>query len=55
MDVYDAHKTDVEARQGSRRLGNFRVLIISMVLIVVVFTIVFAVFFLNTPAVPTSP
>lgn len=49
METYDAHKTATEARQGSPRLGNFWVLIISTGLVVVLFAIIFLVFNLNTP------
>jgi succinate dehydrogenase hydrophobic anchor subunit len=49
MEVYDSEKTDVEARQGSRRLGNFWVLIISTAVVVALFAIIFLVFALNTP------
>jgi hypothetical protein len=43
METYDANKTTPEVRQGSRRLGNFRVLILSLVGIVAAFGILFAV------------
>lgn len=50
MKVYDAEKTDVEVRQGSRRLGNFWVLIISTLAVVALFAIIFLVFAVNTPS-----
>jgi hypothetical protein len=44
MKTYDAHKSTTEARQGSRRLMNFRVLLFSGVAVVVVFLILLFVF-----------
>ncbi len=55
METYDSHKTPTEARQGDRRLDNFWVLIISGVVIVALFAIVFFVFFANTPPSVISP
>lgn len=52
MEVYDPHKNTTEVRQASSRLGNFWVLIVSTVLIVALFAIVFIVFAVNTP--PTA-
>ena len=52
MEVYDPHKSTTEIRQASPRLGNFWVLIVSTVLVVALFAIVFLVFFANTP--PTA-
>ncbi len=43
METYDAHKSSTEARQGSRRKMNFRVLILSLVGIVAVFGIIYAI------------
>ncbi len=37
METYDPHKTTTEVRQGSRRLLNFRVLVISLVVVIVAF------------------
>jgi hypothetical protein len=50
MEVYDPHKSTTEVRQASRSLDNFWVLIISVVLVVALFAIIFMVFFANTPA-----
>jgi uncharacterized membrane protein YbhN (UPF0104 family) len=55
MDTYDAHKTDVQARQGSRRLDNFWVLIISTAVLVAAFAIIYFVFFASTPPSAISP
>jgi disulfide bond formation protein DsbB len=44
MQIYDAHKSTTEVRQGSRRKMNLRVLIISTVLVVVAFAIILLVF-----------
>lgn len=43
METYDAHKSTPEVRQGSRRLMNFRVLILSLVGIIAVFGILYAI------------
>lgn len=43
MDTYDARKSTTEVRQGSPRLMNFRVLILSLVGIIAVFGIIFAI------------
>lgn len=43
METYDAHKTTPEVRQGSRRMMNLRVLILSLVGIVAAFGILFAI------------
>ena len=50
MEVYDPRKNTTEIRQANRSLDNFWVLIISTVLVVALFAIVFIVFFANTPA-----
>ncbi len=55
METYDAHKTDVEARQASRRLGNFWVLIISTAVVVALFAIIIFVTAGNTPPSAISP
>ena len=52
MEVYDAKKSTTEVRQGSRTLDNFWVLIISTVLVVALFAIIYFVFFATTP--PTA-
>ena len=54
-DTYDAHKTTTEVRQGSRTLDNFWVLIISGVVIVALFAILFLVFAAQTPPSVISP
>ena len=43
METYDAHKSTTEVRQGSRRMMNLRVLILSLVGIVAVFGILYAI------------
>jgi hypothetical protein len=43
METYDAQKSTTEVRQGNRRMMNFRVLILSLVGIVAVFGILFAI------------
>lgn len=42
--TYDPKKSTTEVRQGSRRLMNFRVLIISLILIVLAFGLIYLVF-----------
>jgi hypothetical protein len=49
MEVYDPHKNTTEIRQASRNLGNFWVLIASVVLVVALFAIVFLVSNANAP------
>jgi flagellar basal body-associated protein FliL len=49
MKTYDAHKTTDEVRQGSKTLDNFWVLIISMVVVIALFAIIYLAFFVNTP------
>jgi hypothetical protein len=44
MEVYDPHKNTTEIRQASRNLGNFWVLIVSVVAVVALFAIVYLVF-----------
>lgn len=48
--TYDPHRSTTEVRQGNRRLMNFRVLIISMILIVLAFGLIYLIFAL----MPTS-
>lgn len=50
--TYDPHKSTTEVRQGSRRMMNTRVLIISMSAIVILFLAIYFLFFANTP--PTA-
>lgn len=50
MQTYDPHKSPTEARQGSDRRMNLRVLAISFIGILVLFAIVFAVFTANPGA-----
>jgi succinate dehydrogenase hydrophobic anchor subunit len=49
MKTYDPHKTTSEVRQGSGRLDNFWVLLISTAVVVVLFGIIYFVFLANTP------
>lgn len=53
MEVYDPHKSTTEVRQASRNLGNFWVLIISVVAVVALFAIVYLVF-ATTQTPPTA-
>lgn len=52
MEVYDPHKSTTEIRQANRRLGNFWVLIVSTVLVVALFAIIYLAFLAGTP--PTA-
>lgn len=54
MQTYDAKKSTTEVRQASPRLGNFRVLIFSMVGIVVLFAIIFILFTVLAPGPGTA-
>ncbi len=53
METYDPHKSTTEVRQANRTLDNFWVLIISTVVIVALFAIIFFVFFAGTPNTAT--
>jgi hypothetical protein len=44
METYDPHKTTTDVRQASPRKMNFRVLIFSMVGVIVLFAIVYAIY-----------
>jgi hypothetical protein len=54
MDTYDAHKSTTEVRQGSRRTMNLRVLILSLIGIVAVFGILYAISTAIQPGDPAS-
>jgi hypothetical protein len=43
METYDAQKSTPEVRQGSRRMMNFRVLIIALVGVIAAFGIIYAI------------
>jgi len=43
MQTYDADKSTTEARQGNRRMMNFRVLIIALVGVIAAFGIIYAI------------
>lgn len=49
MEVYDPHKSTTEVRQASRNLGNFWVLIVSLLAVIALFAIVYLVFFAGAP------
>ena len=49
MEVYDPHKNTTEVRQASRNLGNFWVLIVSLVAVIALFAIVYLVFSAGAP------
>ena len=55
METYDPKKTTTEVRGGSRRLDNFWVLIISVVVLVIAFAVIFFVFNANTPSSVPNP
>lgn len=44
MQTYDPNKSTTEARQGSGRRMNLRVLAISLVAIVVIFAVIFGIY-----------
>ncbi|WP_417310063.1 hypothetical protein [Devosia sp.] len=50
METYDPQKTKPEVRQADTRKTNSRVLIWSMLGILVLFIILYAVFFMGAPA-----
>ena len=43
METYDAHKSTAEVRQGSRRMMNMRVLILSVSGVIAAFGIIYAI------------
>lgn len=47
MQTYDAHKNTTEVRQGNRQMMNTRVLIISTVLVVLAFALIYFIFFIQ--------
>jgi len=53
METYDPHKSTTDVRQGSRRLDNFWVLVISTLAIIALFGIIYFAFFANTPVTAT--
>ena len=53
-DVYDVNKTTTEVRQANRRTTNFRVLIISMILIIIAFALIYFAFSLQPTTVTTG-
>lgn len=48
METYDAHKSTTDVRQGSGRWTNFRVLVISGVIVVIAFAAIW-MFFMAVP------
>lgn len=48
--THDPHRSTTDVRQGNRRLMNFRVLIISMILVVLAFGLVYLIFATMPPA-----
>jgi hypothetical protein len=52
--TYDSEKSTTEVRQGSPRLGNFRVLIWGLVGILVAFAVIFLVFTGMSPGPGTT-
>ena len=53
-DVYEVNKTTTEVRQGNRRTTNFRVLIISTILIVIAFAILYFIFSMQPTTATTA-
>ena len=54
MQTYNSNKSTTEVRQGSRRLGNFRVLIWSLLGVIIAFAIIYFVFFAAAPGPGTA-
>lgn len=54
MQTYDAHKSTTEVRQGSRRLGNFRVLVWSLLAVIVAFALIYLYFFIFQSPPPNT-
>ena len=55
MPADEVHKTTTEARQASRTLDNFWVLLISLGGVVVIFAVILAIYFAMTPPAAISP
>lgn len=47
MRTYDTHKNTTEVRQGNRRMMNTRVLVISLLIVVLAFALIYAIFFIQ--------
>ena len=52
--TYDPDKTTTEVRQASPRLGNFRVLVWSLLGILVAFGVIYLIFFALAPGPGTT-
>ena len=50
METYDPKKNDTEVRQASPRKMNLRVLVFSLIGVVVLFAIIFAIFSMTQTA-----
>jgi hypothetical protein len=55
METYDAHKQTTDVRQGSRRLDNFWVLIVSIAVVIAAFAIIYLFFYVTTPPSVITP
>jgi hypothetical protein len=55
METYDARKQTTEVRQGSRRLDNFWVLIVSIAVVIAAFAIIYLFFYVTTPPSVITP
>ncbi len=44
METFDPHKNTTELRQASPRKGNYRVLVISLIIIVLAFAIIWGIY-----------
>ena len=53
--TYDADKSTVEVRQGSRRMMNSRVLRWSLGGVIVAFLLIYLMFFVFAPGLATAP
>jgi uncharacterized membrane protein len=53
METFDPHKNTTEVRGANRRTDNFRVLVIGLVAIVVLFGLVYFFFFMGSAGQPT--
>ena len=55
METFEAHKQTIDVRQGSRRLDNFWVLIVSIAVVIAAFAIIYLFFYITTPPIVIAP
>ena len=53
METFDPHKNTTEVRGANRRTDNFRVLIIGVVAIVILFAVIYFIYNMGSAGQPT--